>query len=64
VICRECAETADYNRAQVDAGKYNQQERHNEDCGCACMHKPAEEWEKQFSVKPPWVVKVQETEVL
>ena len=37
---------------------------HPANCGCACMHKPAEEWDKQFGVKPPWVKKVQETEVL
>jgi hypothetical protein len=63
MICKECAETADYNRAVIDTRKGHQM-RHPEDCGCACMHKPAEEWEKQFSVTPPWVKKVQETDVL
>lgn len=68
MICKECAVTGDANRKKFDS--YDPSDRpapesHPKDCGCACMHKPTEEWEKQFGgVTPPWVKKVQETEVL
>jgi hypothetical protein len=63
MICHDCAVTANENRLKFDNGNIPQAS-HPTDCGCACMHKPAEEWEKQFSVTPPWVKKVQETDVL
>jgi hypothetical protein len=62
MICLECATAGDANRKRFEMDQ--PQVLHPEDCGCACMHKPAEEWEKQFGGKPPWVKKVQETEVL
>ncbi len=62
MICRECAEAGDVNRKRYDMDQ--PLVLHPDDCECACGHEVTAEWEKQFRVKPPWLKKVQETEVL
>lgn len=66
MICKECREAADYNRRRYDfdGNKSPEYREHPKNCECGCQHEMPQKWEKMFRVKPPWVLKVQENEVL
>lgn len=60
MICYDCQVDAQYNRDMVNMGREFDQDRHNEDCGCPCQHRPAEQWEEQYSVKEVKGIEVHE----
>jgi hypothetical protein len=65
MICKGCAEAGNFNRdkhywAQKEPVRIPVYLEHPTDCGCACMHKMPGQWEKQFSVKPPWLKETEE----
>lgn len=56
MVCVECAQAADYNRAVFEyAGRRvnNMMEKHPEKCECTCMHREMESWDKFFSMENP-----------
>lgn len=53
MICTKCRLAASVNRRVAD-GEYSlPQTSHPKNCGCPCMHKKAEKWEKMYSVEQP-----------
>lgn len=56
-LCNECTEVAAENRKFFDTTPADELDyvlyAHPENCGCPCMHKDPQQWEKQFSVEQP-----------
>lgn len=55
MICEECAKAGDLNRKVFDNGGKPFTAVHPVDCGCACQHEPAVEWDKYYSCPRPSV---------
>jgi hypothetical protein len=52
MICKPCADAAAASRKLLNRQGVSKA-KHPRNCGCPCMHKVAEKWEKQFSVPEP-----------
>lgn len=69
MISEKCTEIGNINRKRYDIGARKFEEPfgflpYPEGCQCACRHEYPVQWEKSYNCKPPWLIKVQETDVL
>lgn len=63
MISKECREIADENRVRFDFGRKDMLE-FPEGCECACQHMMPQQWDKMFSIKPPWQAELNVKELL